>query len=615
MEIFYILFVIFFFGLCIFVHELGHLLMALRCGLHVERFSIGFGPKLWGCKIKGVEYIVSLLPFGGYVMIPQLEPVEKPKTEDGQELPVASPKARILAAVAGPVANIIFGFVLAAVVMAIGLHRTIQQDGWYVHSVPQVAEPMPAEIGMKRGDAVVSLNGTRVHGNWGDLWARMTQEDLLQRQGMAEVVVKRKTGFLGLFGPVAKILLPVTPRVNPEYAAGLRAGDRIVKINGKPFLYTYEKVVHALTLDDDLITLTVVRDGQEVVLKPYRPLPNPRLYGLPFPFMDLDRSFLVAKVVPGSSAEKAGVKEKDDILSVNDKKVTGMDQFQDLIGTSAGQPVELLVQRKVDQQIQIVRLAPITAKAIPRIGVVLTPTTDGETCSTLVDGVSEKSAAEKAGIKKGDLITAVNGTPVHNNIELNHLVQGIGEAPLTLTIKRDGQELQLPNIVPVLARDDTGRLIYDAGGILTQTKTELYNPNPWEQFVDVASRTAQTFRALIAGRVRPKDFSGPLGILQMTYIKVTVDQFRGGLSFIVLITFSLGFFNLLPLPVLDGGHISFAAIELLIRRRLPIKILEWLYTAFAILLIGFMLYVTLYDIGRILDMTGLTERVTEVDEP
>ena len=74
-----LLFVLVFFGLCIFVHELGHLVVALWRGLHVERFSIGFGKKIWGVTRNGVEYIVSALPFGGYVALPQLEPSDIPE--------------------------------------------------------------------------------------------------------------------------------------------------------------------------------------------------------------------------------------------------------------------------------------------------------------------------------------------------------------------------------------------------------------------------------------------------------------------------------------------------------------------------------------------------------
>ena len=77
------------------------------------------------------------------------------------------------------------------------------------------------------------------------------------------------------------------------------------------------------------------------------------------------------------------------------------------------------------------------------------------------------------------------------------------------------------------------------------------------------------------------------------------DGLRGGLSLIVLITFSLAFVNLLPFPVLDGGHILFAAIEAIIRRRLPVKLVSFLQNAFAAMLIALMLYITFNDFTRL----------------
>src|SRR5262245_13167048 len=70
------LLVLFFFGLTIFIHELGHFWVAKKRGLKIERFSIGFGPKIWGFTKEGIEYRISWFPFGGYVALPQMAPME-----------------------------------------------------------------------------------------------------------------------------------------------------------------------------------------------------------------------------------------------------------------------------------------------------------------------------------------------------------------------------------------------------------------------------------------------------------------------------------------------------------------------------------------------------------
>src|SRR5436309_1308141 len=109
------LLVLFFFGLTIFVHEFGHYLVARRRGMIVERFSIGFGPKIFGWEKDGIDYRVSWLPFGGYVALPQMSPmetIEGKNEKDAQDVPPAPPLSKTLVAVAGPIMNIIFAFLL-----------------------------------------------------------------------------------------------------------------------------------------------------------------------------------------------------------------------------------------------------------------------------------------------------------------------------------------------------------------------------------------------------------------------------------------------------------------------------------------------------------------------
>ena len=116
-----VLFVAFFFGMCIFVHELGHFLVAKWRGLHVDAFSIGF-KKIWSKKINGVEYRIGCLPLGGYVELPQVDAAtNEPKAADGTPLPPAKPLDRLLTAAAGPICNIIFGLILGCIVWAVGI--------------------------------------------------------------------------------------------------------------------------------------------------------------------------------------------------------------------------------------------------------------------------------------------------------------------------------------------------------------------------------------------------------------------------------------------------------------------------------------------------------------
>jgi regulator of sigma E protease len=98
--------------------------------------------------------------------------------------------------------------------------------------------------------------------------------------------------------------------------------------------------------------------------------------------------------------------------------------------------------------------------------------------------------------------------------------------------------------------------------------------------------------------VGAKDLSGPVGILSVLAAQVNTD-FRLGLSFLVLLNINLAIINLLPIPVLDGGHILMAIIEKIRRRPLSLRFIEYTTNGFAVLLLSFMLYVTFFDIKRI----------------
>ena len=103
--VFVAVFVLFFFGFCIFIHELGHFLAAKWRKMHIVAFSIGF-KKIWSYKHKGIEYRIGCLPFGGYVDIPQLESSDEITDKFGRVLPPITPINRIIVAFAGPLFNV-----------------------------------------------------------------------------------------------------------------------------------------------------------------------------------------------------------------------------------------------------------------------------------------------------------------------------------------------------------------------------------------------------------------------------------------------------------------------------------------------------------------------------
>jgi regulator of sigma E protease len=174
--------VVFFFGGSIFVHELGHFLVARRRGVHVERFSIGFGRAIFKWRGKdGVEYRLSWIPLGGYVLLPQLAdlgPIEGRSETDVESLPPISYTSKMLVFVAGAAFNILFAFALAIIIWFIGQPANSDTVSTSVGRVSptltlangQVVPSAAVEAGLQVGDVIRSIDGTPVE-DWSDIEA------------------------------------------------------------------------------------------------------------------------------------------------------------------------------------------------------------------------------------------------------------------------------------------------------------------------------------------------------------------------------------------------------------------------------------------------------------
>jgi regulator of sigma E protease len=212
------------------------------------------------------------------------------------------------------------------------------------------------------------------------------------------------------------------------------------------------------------------------------------------------------------------------------------------------------------------------------------------------------------------------------------LVRETRGAPLTLLLERNGSDVELSGLAAV-PREINGKTIHFVGLTLSDNVPKVIgHPSPWAQFTEVVSTTGRTLGLLFSpltsrlsgkelpanrAQVKVEHMSGPLGIVMMLWYKLKLEGIRGGLSFIILISFSLALINLLPLPILDGGHIVFAAIEGVTRRRLPAKFLGIIQNVFAFLLIGLMLYITFFDSNRLYQRAKLMfqDKSEQVAEP
>lgn len=189
----YIAICVLFFSLAIAIHEFGHFIVALKLGLKVDRFSIGFGPAIWKKTWKGVEYRVSWIPLGGYVMIPDVDPEGTKAIEGGAEnkesvdkRKTISPWKEMAVAVAGPGMNIVLAVVLAFLLAAIPSVRF----GELPATITEAKPGGPAEkAGIRPGDTVLSVDGHPVA-----TWTEMRVEFQIVGGRETDVVLRDKDG-------------------------------------------------------------------------------------------------------------------------------------------------------------------------------------------------------------------------------------------------------------------------------------------------------------------------------------------------------------------------------------------------------------------------------------
>lgn len=260
-----VLLIALFFGGSIFVHELGHYLAARRRGVHVERFSIGFGPPIFSWKGSGgTQYQVAWFPLGGYVVLPQLADlgaIEGPSETDAAQLPPVPYWTKILVFVAGAGFNLLFAFALACVIWVVGRpandESTSTSVGYILKTLDlpdgsRVASPA-SEGGLRVGDVIRAIDGTPVS-DWDELNETLMTSSGRDPEGNPRTVFSVERGgqkidlilHPRLAGDEHQRRVGIVPgydldvhSVAPDSAgarAGLLEGDRILRLNGEPIM-------------------------------------------------------------------------------------------------------------------------------------------------------------------------------------------------------------------------------------------------------------------------------------------------------------------------------------------------------------------------------------------
>jgi regulator of sigma E protease len=217
--------------------------------------------------------------------------------------------------------------------------------------------------------------------------------------------------------------------------------------------------------------------------------------------------------------------------------------------------------------------------------------------------VATNSPAAVAGLKPGDEITALNGEKIYSPAAVDSAEEAMSNTvvkPLTLTVRR-GDETFDRELVAVKPLSPTNAM--PLLGIMAwqgDTNTLLLHPNPLEQIQASVGQIASTFGALFShkGEIGVQQLGGAVMIIRVySNLFESDDGWRRVLWFSVILNVNLALLNMLPLPVLDGGHITLSLIEAIRRRPVSVKLLNSIQSGFAALLIGFMVYIAFFDTG------------------
>jgi regulator of sigma E protease len=543
-------------GVLIFVHELGHFLVAKLFDVKVLKFSLGFGPAIgvgrWRLAFRRgeTEYVVAWFPLGGFVKMlgenpdeeaerlaraeaaARGEDVARPDDPEGQALramhdpidPADVPRAfhnkpvwqRLLILFAGPGMNLLLPVLIFWLVLATGMPRPEPVIGTVEPASPA------ARADLRVGDRILAVAGEPVRW-WDDV------EDLLRERPQQRVPIRFE-----------------------------RAGAPLDA---------------ALELEE--------RSGTDLAGAPAK-----------VGFAGLGHARLAAVIgIPDANAPAARseLRSGDRVLAVNGEEVADWEALASAYAAAGAQGTAVLRVERAEadagadgearRSSELVIEVPATG-SVGALGIV--PAT------VLVAAVTPDSPADRAGLRSGDLIVAVDGGPIGSFASFSELVRGSGGRALDLVYARAGERHEV-RVQPQLLEADTGLGIPEERYLIGITAHAASIPgavgedreaNPLvaiPRAVEMTGELTKSFLAglsrLATGEVSRKQLAGPIGIAEIAH-----NAFERGwhayLTTLVLISINLAILNLLPIPVLDGGQALLISIEGIMRSPLSLRTRE-----------------------------------------
>ncbi len=529
-------------GVLIFVHELGHFAWAKFFGVKVLKFSLGFGPKIAGLRRGDTEYVIAAVPLGGYVRMLGETPTDQIQPEDqGHSFSEQPLIKRFIIVVAGPLMNLCFPILLYFVVF-------LGDTEMAPSSIGVVFPDRPAEHQLEPGDRIVAIDDNPI-----TTWHELTRKVAPSAGRPLEFTVDRRGQH-------------ITRSITPE-----------------------------MTHEEGLLELR--ESAGRIGISPYHPLAT------------------IGIVSPAQPAAAAGLRTFDRIVSAGGRPVERWIDLHEVLDRNRGSmlPITYLRPQRltdvlsglVDLELYEPHVATLTPEGGPGTG---TERAGLESSDLYVARVVAGSAEHRAGLRPGDRLLALDGAPIRLWAQFEEDVRIQAGEVRTLTWRRNDQEITREIELTCTRRVEDGVVRYDyAIGHFLPVQLDELVPNPaplvyaFRESLTATWRmielTAVSMVRLFQGRVSPREVGGPLAIAQ-----VAGEAARSGpldfLSLMAFISINLGLLNLLPIPVLDGGHLFFFAIEGISRRPVSRKMRELASLAGLVFLLVVMVLVFTNDVLR-----------------
>lgn len=536
-------------GLLIFVHELGHFMVAKFYGVRVEVFSLGFGKKILETKRGDTTYCISVIPLGGYVKMFGDDPTKTVDDEEKQYSFLDKPVfQRIAIVLAGPLMNLFFAGLLFFMIAMIG------QDvpGAFVGDVE--SNKAAYAQGFRSGDKILSINGEKVQ-----TWKQVDEK------------VKASAG---------EELKFVVQTENSQESREITATPALGSTNN--ILSPNEKAG--------------------------------RIDGLSLESL----SSLIGLADPKGLAAESGLKDLDYIEKVDGKEVVGYRNLEALLYNAwdnGKDSAELTVFQYHIGEEPKPRTVTLDLKFDMEPGGKVTEAVGLESAELYLLRLKPDGPAEQAGLKRGDKIQRIDDLAITNWDQVLNTIKGVEKEGTSLEIEvlRNGEPV-VTKVTPEMTD-----LMNARGQEVSRFTVGIYPGLSMAMPPMVLERTSNPVEALQIGAYKSYEWSKiiVLGIVRMvqgdvspknigsliTIGRYASHSFEAGLSqflrMMAIISINLFLINLLPVPVLDGGHLVFFSIEALRGAPLSMRKMEIAQQFGLVILISLMAFALFNDISNL----------------